>query len=419
MVFYFLLLLFRAIADFSYIYFVNPVFAYSGFSLELSTLPYLFSWILYSLSLPFVKPLINKVSDYIAVTFILFIFAPLTSLYGLTNWSLEPVIITFLSFIVFIFIARSKLVKTPALPEVKNGPKLALTVSIVAVVGLLSWYLVSGAGFNLNLARVYDFRRGNAELANIGVLAYFNNWTYKIFSLFLIAYFLHKKKYLFVFFACCAQVVFYGYSAHKSVLFSIVIIFATWAWFSRKNNAYILPLGLIFVFSASLSSYFLLNEILLGSLFIRRVFYVPAYLTFQYFDFFSNNKFVYWSNSILSGLISYPYRMSVPMLIGDYEGSGASANNGFISSGYAHFGYMGVFIYTVMFGYLIRFFDVFTKKLGVLWLSLAITIGPLRSALISSDLFTALLTHGLLLAILLIFLIRSDSTPERKFDHNK
>lgn len=411
--FYILLLLFRAIADFSYIYFVNPVFGYSGFSIEVHTFPYLFSWALYSLSLFFVQPLINKISDYIAVTFILFILAPLTSLYGLTGWSLEPVIINLLSFIVFIFIARSKLIKTPALPEVKDGPKIAVIISVLAVVSLLSWYLVSGAGFNLNLARVYDFRRENAELANIGILAYLNNWTYKIFSLFLIAYFLHKKKYAIVFIACCAQVVFYGYSAHKGVLFSIVLIFATWAWFSKRNNAYILPLGLVFVFSISLLSYFVLGEILLGSLFIRRVFYVPAYLTFQYFDFFSNNQFVYWSNSVLSGLVSYPYRMSVPMLIGDYEGSGASANNGFISSGFAHFGYIGVFIYTVMFGYLIRFFDVFTKRVGVLWLSLAITIGPLRDALISSDLFTTLLTHGLLLAVFLIFLIRSEGKLEK------
>src|SRR5690606_33826348 len=140
-------------------------------------------------------PVITRISDYVSTTFILFIFTPLTSLYGLTDWPLEPVIVTFLSFVIFIFIAQSKWMKVPALPDIKEGERYALFIASAAVIGLIVWYVISGANFNLDMTRIYEFRRDNAELASFGVLAYLNNWTYKIFSLFLIAYFLNKKRY--------------------------------------------------------------------------------------------------------------------------------------------------------------------------------------------------------------------------------
>jgi hypothetical protein len=267
---------------------------------------------------------------------------------------------------------------------------------------------LSGASFNLNLTKVYEFRGENAELASVGFLAYFNNWVYQIFSIFSLGYFLNKKKWLIVIFIILAQIVFYGYSAHKSVLFSLGLIFGTWFWFSKSNKAFVVPLGLSVVVLSALFAFTVFSDIIFGSLFIRRVFYVPAYLTFKYFEFFGLNEQVLWSNSILSRFVDYPYDKTVPLLIGEFIGQpSASANNGFISSGYAHFGYYGVLLYTVLFAYIMKVFDNTTKQIGILWLSLAITITPLRAALISSDLFTTLLTHGLIITVFLVLLMRT------------
>lgn len=405
-------MVFRLVLDVSYLLFVNQVFEYSGFILDFSGSVYGLSWMIYLSSLLILRARLLVVSDYFFITFVLFIIAPITSLYGLTGWDVEPVAVTVLSFFLFVFIVKSSWVKVPYVPSVRQGDKLALLVSGGMMLFLVGWYFISGAKFNLSFSSVYEFRAENAELSSKGLLAYTNNWTYKVFSIFFISYFLWKRNWLLVALGCLAQVVFYGYSAHKSVLFSLLLVFGIWFWFSRSDKAYVLPLGLIFVFCGSLFFYFTFDHVMLGSMLIRRLFYIPAYLTYQYFDFFSNNQFVYWSNSFLSGFIDYPYDLSVSMMIGQHEGSGGGANNGYISSGYAHFGYWGVFIYTVIFAFVLRFLDVVTKKTGVLWLSLAVSIIPLRDALISSDLFTTLLTHGLVVIVFLILLIKKNTRYE-------
>jgi multidrug transporter EmrE-like cation transporter len=153
--------------------------------------------------------------------------------------------------------------------------------------------------------------------------------------------------------------------------------------------------------------YLIFDHAIAGSLFIRRVFFVPAKLTFDYFNFFSINDFVWWSNSVLEGFIKYPYDFSVSKEIGQYNGSGSSANNGFISSGYAHAGLWGVAIYSFIFAYFIKALDSIVLNSDVpVWLALGMTIVPLRSALISSDFFTTMLTHGLALSFLMILLFR-------------
>lgn len=412
MSFQILMILFRVTLDVSYILLVNPVFEYSGFVLDFSSVTYFFSWAIYLVTLPFIKKRVLSITDYFLITFVLFLIVPLTSLYGLTGWSVKPVLVTVFSFFLFVFISKSSWIKVPYIPRFRYGNKLSLMISGGAIVFLVIWYIVSGATFNLNISRVYEFRSENAELSSGGVLAYTNNWTYKIFSIFFISYFLWKRNWLLAALGCLAQIIFYAYSAHKSVIFGLILVFGIWFWFRKSNKSYILPLSLIVVVVACLLLYSFFNFSIVGSLIVRRVFYVPAYLTYQYFEFFSNNPFVYWSNSVLSGFISYPYDLSLPKLIGEYVGSGTSANNGYISTGYAHFGYWGVLIYTIMFAYVLRILDVVTKNTEAFWLVLAITIIPLRGALISSDFFTTLLTHGLIVIILLTLLIRKPASNE-------
>lgn len=408
MIFYILIIAFRGLLDVSYIIFVNPVFEYAGFTLDISFLNYSISWGFYLIALPFVNKKIEVVSDYFFITFVLFVLAPLTSLYGLNDWPIQSVITNVFVFISFCFIVRGNLIKPPKIPTIKYGNYLVIGISIVSILFLLIWYPLSGASFNLDLFKVYEFREENEELASFGFLAYFNNWIYQVFTIFAIGYFLNKKKWILVIIIVLVQVVFYGYSAHKSVLFGLILVFGTWYWYRKSNKAFIVPLGLCGIVILSLFLFVFFDEITLGTLFIRRVFYVPAYLTFKYFEFFGSNDKVFWSNSILSQFIDYPYDKSVPLLIGEFIGEpSASANNGFISSGYAHFGYCGIIFYTIFFAFIVKILDSITKQIDVLWLVLAITITPLRAALISSDLFTTLLTHGLILTVFLVLLMRT------------
>lgn len=404
----FLCALFRLLLDFAYAYFVSVNFDYQGYLLDFNALAYVVSWALY-LSVSFiVSNKFTKVSDYFFVIAVLSFMAPLTSYFGLSDKPVFPVFVSVMSIFVVYFVANFRYVATPKIPRFVHGKGFAVALSTFGVGYLLIWYFLSGAATNINfnLAKVYEFRSENSQLTDVGLLAYLNSWVYQVFTIFLIAYCLWRNKLWLAFFVIAVQVFFFSVSAHKSILFYPFMIFGLWLYFRKHSSMLVVPVLFSIVVLAALCTYFIWGEIFFGSLFIRRVFFVPSWLTYGYFDFFSNNEKLYWSNSILSSFLSYPYQERVTVLVGQHLGSGGSGNNGFISSGYAHAGVLGVLFYSAVLGYFLKFLDTMAAGAVPLWLALSITIIPLRSALLSSDLFTVFLTHGLLVATVLLILMR-------------
>jgi len=220
-------------------------------------------------------------------------------------------------------------------------------------------------------------------------------------------YALLKKNYILFGILCLIQIFFFGVNAHKSILFAPLMIYVIYFYFSSTKALSILPL-LLFLMVGSMLLFSFHNPFsLLPSMFIRRTFFVPAFLTFNYFEFFSNHSFNYWSNSFLKNFIPAIYPEGVSKEVGNYLGSGTNANNGFISSGYAQLGYMGVLIYVLIFSYILKFCDYLSAQIGSNWFCICLLIIPIRNVFLSSDLFTTLLTHGLLISVFVLILVRS------------
>ena len=148
------------------------------------------------------------------------------------------------------------------------------------------------------------------------------------------------------------------------------------------------------------------NDILTSSFILRRIFLIPAKLTYVYFDFFNENQHIYWSNSFLSFFIEYPYDYKYTNLVGEFYGEDMSANNGLIASGYAQAGIFGVFVYVLILGIVLNLIDNIVKNGIPLWIGLSLTIIPFRSIQLSSDILTVFLTHGFIIVILMLLLIR-------------
>lgn len=407
-------LVFRATLDVAYVVFVSPVFLYLGFDLELSGWKYLSSWLLFIVPLTFCSSTLVRPSQYIIVLAVLALVAPLTSFYGLTYRGIYPVLVTCSSIMLLAMVSSARWFKVPALPTVAHGEIVAVTLAVVAVAYLIVWYVISGAvnNFNLNFLKVYEYRSATARLTSFGLLAYINTWAYSICSVFLFSLALYRRRYMLAGIVFLIQVLFFAVSGHKSLVFYPLLVIGVWFYFKRTQSMAVVPCLFTAVVAAALILYLLIDDILLGSLLIRRVFFVPAALTYDYFSFFSNESYIVWSNSVLKSVFSYPYPIGVAELIGEYNGSGANANNGYISSGYAHFGLVGVLIYTLLLGVVLRYIDVTTAGRVPVWLVLAIVVVPIRSAIVSSDLLTVLLTHGLLVGLLLIALIRGPRRGE-------
>src|SRR5690606_33945864 len=111
----------------------------------------------------------NKVSDYLFLTAVTSVIAPLSSIYGLDDLrTVEPLLATIISIFEIHLIVASRLIRLPSFPIIRNGPSLAIYLSTIMIFYLVAWYFLSGAAFNfnLNLSRVYDFREINSDLAN-------------------------------------------------------------------------------------------------------------------------------------------------------------------------------------------------------------------------------------------------------------
>ena len=160
--------------------------------------------------------------------------------------------------------------------------------------------------------------------------------------------------------------------------------------------------------------YAVTEQVLIPSIFVRRLFFVPGELHLWYHDFFSSpgHPFVALSNSVLSGAASYPYDQQVPLLIGwSYTGAEVGANAGWMADAYAQFGMPGMAAFALLLGLVLRLVDGVSAGLPNRFATTVIVVPTM--ALVNSALLTVMLTHGFGLALLLLWVMntRSETRP--------
>tara|TARA_R100000750_G_scaffold2401_2_gene2068 strand:+ start:20906 stop:22159 length:1254 start_codon:yes stop_codon:yes gene_type:complete len=409
LLFYASAILFKACLDYSYVNILSKEFQSVGYHLNFEIVRYLTGWILYVLSFFLLNHRFEKIKDYFFLTAILSVITPILVLWGLdTDRPSYPVFISCASIITVY--ASYKLIwmyGRLALPYVIQGREIAVFISVLLVIFLVAWYYISGVTFNLDITKVYSLREENEELAGFGFFAYLNNWIYKVFAVYLLAFLLMRKNYLLSLLMILVFIFYFAANTHKAVLLTPFLVLSTWFYFKKFNSLFIVPLGFSIIVLLSIISYYFVNDIWMSALFPNRVFGIPAHLTFKYFEFFSKNDFIYFSNSFFSNLIDYPYDLGLSKLIGKFDGTNSNANNGYISSAYAQGGASVALVYSVIIGFILTLIDNSVKNNGLpLWFCLVVFMVPMRDLIISADLMTTMLTGGMIWSILLILLSR-------------
>lgn len=403
------ILVFRGLLDYFYVESIAPVWGYSGFRMHFVLSKYLESWLILIMAIAPLKSRCRKPSDFFLLIMFLGVLVPLLSMYGLADKSRGTVYMVLAAYFLVLIVSKGPFLKIPVL---KNGYYLGLIIALFFCTLVVGWFLMKGglSRFNLDLSRVYEFRRGPIRLY-VGVMGYIINWTVKVFSLSLFAVALNKKRYFMVLLVFLMQVFFFGVSSHKAILFYPGLVLLVYFAF-RKNNI-LLPIPFVYslVIGFSYLATSLTGSLMYVSLFIRRTFFVIANNTFDYFEFFARNPKVYWSDHLLSSFIRYPYHTNPSLLIGEWQGTESWVNNTFLSTGFMHAGLWGLVFYAFLFALLLRFVDSLSKNFP-LWFSLAIIIAPMYSLLTSADFFTALLTHGVAVSCLMLWLLGSTANTE-------
>jgi len=262
------------------------------------------------------------------------------------------------------------------------------------------------SNFNLDFSQIYEFRDTAFNKTFLtGVTAYTTSWTLLIFAPFLLINEYENGGYLNAFIIFFLYFIWFGMTSHKSfVFYPFFITFVYKISKSIQFNLYFLKY-ITYLLSLCIIIDFYLPFPELSNNIARRIFYVPSFLTFVYYEFFTNNAKVFWSNSFMSFFIDYPYNESVPFVIGNFlNDSTLYANNSFFSTSYMNAGIFGIILYSFIMSFILFVLDIISLRIDKN-IVLSLSLLPFFQVFTSADLMTSLLTYGIGVLLVVLYLI--------------
>jgi hypothetical protein len=194
-------------------------------------------------------------------------------------------------------------------------------------------------------------------------------------------------------------------TGHKSFLLAPVLAIGVYLLWQKRNFFSWIIMGAFLLTLVSYGCFLVTGVELVPSLFVRRLFFVPARLHVLYYDFFSQpeHPFYMLSDSIFRGFLKNPYGMPMPRVIAlTYWGREFWPDVGYLGDAYGNFGLLGMFLFSIILGIVLRIADSVGSHLPPNFVAAAIVMPAM--ALTESALFTSILTHGWILAVLMLWI---------------
>lgn len=404
---------FRIVVDLTYFLYVHPAFAdhfLTPMRLSFEFERFLLSYFLLFAAAIFVPFDKKDLSGIFFLSVLMFIYVPMTSMYGFdASLPLFPLV----SALVAIGTAHgaSKLPFGVLAPTpIKSGEKLIVGIAVSFNLLFLMWVIATGAIANINFdfSKIYDLRETNQELLDVGLMAYVNQWTQKVFNPLLFALALYRRNLFMLAFTLAMQVFFFATTQHRAHLFTPFLIYLVSLLYTRNINLsrlYVIAGVFLGVF-LGFTLYFEIEKI--SAIVMRRAFFVPPSVTFEWFNYFAERPKVYWTDILLANVVPTEYSGErLPFLLGDelVPDLNLGYNTGLIGSGYAHAGIFGVVFYAFILGAILKIVNVMIGRGIPAYIAAALLLGPIRTAWTGSDLLTALLTHGIALAVITLWFL--------------
>jgi oligosaccharide repeat unit polymerase len=411
--FYFIfLIIFKVLLDFSYIYYLNPNYGYMGFYLDLNYFKLIESYI-FLLLINWYLPRKDLPSSVAVNVLNLLMVIPILSIYALKD---QPRIYFYgvvISFFLLIFIVKRMPRVSFNIKTSLNSILTALFLGITFVVyGLLIFFNGLPSLKLLDFSKVYEVR--SSINYGFNFMVYLVSWQGAIINVFLLIITAYYKKMRYFLFFAIMQLVLYLLTSHKTFLFYPLLLF----FIIRiiKNNKKDINLSIIIYsiigLAASLIVYaFGLNQ-MIPSMIISRVFYLPAQISFQYYEYFNGNGLMYLSHSIFSFIFSEPVHAEHPIrLIGETYYNNNWPNTGYLGDAFMNFGIAGMLVFSVFLGLILVLVDSLSNTQFKKLISIAF-ITLFMFPLSNMGLLTSMLTGGLLFYILILFLYREKKSVQ-------
>ena len=344
------------------------------------------------------------------------IVSPSSVLYACGGYSDFFMIMTLAGYVIILpFQAAGA--RIPFLEGRLSASNLALICMAFCVSCLGLMLLISGTRyFNVDFRRVYEFR-SDARNDLPSVFGYAGSIMGKVLIPLLVTLGLCFRRWQWVAIGFASGFLLFAFTSHKSPLFTpillIVVYYAARLLVKSPIRAFVYAAS-VGVVLFGLSWFDFSNgddgEVThVGTLFYRRVLMVPSMLNGLYLESFGSLfQFQYFGgNSFTLGLIGAQNTAPSPALIGAYFlGTDSWANTGYIGSGYAQLGVSGVLMYGMLLGIYGSLVDNLSHRHGPV-LILTCFFPIFLTIIVSSDLPTAMLSHGGALSLLLVMSLRN------------
>lgn len=396
----------RFLLDASFYLYMNIELKGEGFGINFSLYNYIFSWI--GLVITFLLlPKKNSLVSAVVIQFIwVLIYVPFSSFFAMTNGNF----VWFMLFTLFWSVTgvlcqlnfSFKAIMSPL--DISSFQLFSFSgLAGALVLGLL--ILSFGLILNFDLFSVYEIREQNS-MREAPTLNYLTNWVAKVLLPFILLFSYVKIKPGFNFISLIFLIflfLFFSITGHKIFLFTIPLLFATYFFLKSGNFFLFFMLSISGATAVGLMLYIFMGESSVLSLFLRRSLFLPAQISFHYFDFFQNNP-IYLSSSFLRFIFDYPYHTEPAFLISEvyYNKPKMSSNNGIVSDAYMNFGIAGLFIWSFLLVILLKLLDSLIRNKDFLILAPLVVAGS--KSFVDSAFFTSLLTHGFLIILIICFL---------------
>jgi hypothetical protein len=285
------------------------------------------------------------------------------------------------------------------------GPYLSVTAFtrlLVVLASLSVLYIVATFGVHAlpSLSSVYDTRaQFAAAQASSAGSGYIVPWAANVIDPMLIALGVARRRADLVALGLLGQLLIYSNTGYKAVLFSVAVVPAVYLVIARGSRWFgpLAVAGTTLVVGATVA----LSPGGAPLALATRLFATSGHVSWRYYEYFSSHAQYHLSHSIFSGILTSPYSVDPPLLIGSvYFNQGTDANASLWADAFANFGFGGILAFTVICGIVLLALDAVGQRRDARIAGPAMAIAGL--SLGASGVLTTMLTQGLALAVILV-----------------
>lgn len=405
--------IYKTLFEITYYFSVSPEYSYYGLRSSLS-----FSKFLVSTAVTILVVILmpqNRERPSTVLINILFIttIIPIASYYWLANQSTEYFLYVSISYFTTLIILRSKkrlrikLIKKELNISIRLANVIFIMSSLLVIVFMWKYGGIDVRAFDFS--SVYELRK---EAQYSGIWIYLTNWLGKALIPGVIIIYAYKRKYFLLIMSVVLQILLYTSTGHKTFLLSIGLILMYYYLLKKNVSLQSYPKVYSFLLALSIFAKHVLNEGILISLFPVRMLSIPAWLNFIHFDFFKENKKLYFSEGLIGKIfgIEYPYNEPSTFLVSPWN---SQANTGFFADAYDNGGLIIMVIFAVIFSLILIYIDSLSIGRNNRYIFTVLFVYP-TIILNDSALLTALLTSGLLIILIYMYLFASEEMNAEK-----